>query len=69
MLVGRVFHPLGIRRICDDGVRGLSQQGFECLRGVHVFVDVGYVLLEMLPDLRKLGSVDANHSKFIDLAR
>lgn len=41
--------------------------GYLALRGVHVLVDVGYVLLEMLPDQRELGTVDANHSKFADL--
>lgn len=43
--------------------------GYLALRGVHVLVDVGYVLLEMLPDQRELGTVDANHSKIADLAR
>lgn len=68
MLLGRAFLLLGIHRICKNG-QGLSQQGSYPSRGIHVFVDIAYVLLQMLPDKGKLGSVDANHPKFINLAR
>lgn len=37
------------------------------LQDIHVLVYTGNVLLQMLSNCRKLGSIDANHGKVVDL--
>lgn len=38
-----------------------------CIRDIHVFVNIGNVLVEVLSDGRKLSSVRTDHTEFVNL--
>lgn len=37
-----------------------------CVRYVHIFISIGDVFLEMLPNSREFRAIDTNHTKLID---